>query len=136
MESPYGFGIEWWDFDSLSAVAEFRDAVHLVSAALSFGNRAVAFEALDDDTIWVHEADAGSAGRPKCERHDAEREEPWRRFIGASVRWRRVLTNHHGWLDGYQLEFSGNGGGVVGDGIEIIVAASELMLGTTTFLAG
>lgn len=42
------------------------------------------------------------------------------------------MTNHHGYLDGYHLEFTTDGG-VIGDGIEIIVAASRLCIGTTNF---
>ena len=124
--------IEWWGFDELQEVRELRDGVPLVAVALNFGSRWVRWDALDDDTLSMRELDVAADEFSDGSWIVATGREPWTRFVGKYVRWGRAMTNHHGWLDGYQLEFT-TGEGAIGDGVEMIVAASSVQLGTSRF---
>lgn len=133
MDAPLADPIEWWDFDELSGAAEVLDEYLRVAVVLRFGSRSVRFSVVpEDDTLQVAELAAPPSWPAGFETRDVLNDSPWRAFAGSCVRWGRTLTNHHGYIDGYQLEFAGRGG-AVGDGIEMVVAACSICLGTTTF---
>lgn len=146
--------IEWHELDELTAVVEEREYGILTALLLWFGERAVRFEALgEDDTLLIVEVGGpgdlrptppATEGRGAVElvlygHHSSEpvraqigQAEPWSRFLGTSVRWGRAMINHHGYLDGYQLEFAQQGSSI-GDAIEMVVAASGIVVGTARF---
>lgn len=142
--------IEWHDLGALTAVAEEREYGILTALLFWFGERTVRFEALgEDDTLLVVEVDQPNEQRPSPPRsvdrgalglvlgghHSSEpvraqigHDEPWSRFLGRFILWGRAMVNHHGYLDGYQLEF------VRGDSaVEMVVVASGLVVGTARF---
>lgn len=123
--------IEWWEFEPLSDVLEIRRDGVREAVVLLFAQRFVEFSAVpEDDTLCVREVEVLPESSAEHEVRVASEDSPWNRFVGASVRWGREMTNHHGYLDGYQLEFD-TAGSVIGDGIELIVAATSIRLGTS-----
>lgn len=60
--------------------------------------------------------------------------DPWRWAIGHGVARGRLMKNHHGYVDGYQLEFGfGTSQAAVGRCIELVTVASRLIVGTALF---
>lgn len=128
--------VDWDEFGGLeSATAHHEDGMW-IALTLSFGAGRVRFDTIgDDDTIAVqqlldenlpeHLVPAGEI--------DVSARAPWSDVLGQRVVWARSMTNHHGYEDGFQLEFS-CGESAVGDCIELVVVASELVLGTAKFL--
>jgi Family of unknown function (DUF6334) len=113
-----------------------RDETLLVALVCRFGDRSITFVAQgDDDTTTVEDGVSlprVADGDPVLVLSDVSESVPWSDFRGCQVRWGREMMNHQGYVDGYHLEFN-SGRGAIGDGIEIIVAASELHIGTTWF---
>ncbi|MCO5319819.1 MAG: DUF6334 family protein [Microthrixaceae bacterium] len=93
----------------------------LIAVEFGFAEGAVAVEAVpDDDTVSVHAATgvlthwAGESVRLAAD-HPA---------VGLGVRWAWLLTNHQGYMDGFQIEFAFDGASIP---LQFVAQASRLV---------
>lgn len=135
MEQP-----EWHDLGALVAVTTIgsdeggsRWTTEAVRLALTNGS--VLIEAVPiDDTIRVSHPAAPRTDLidPSLAERDATGEAPWAEVIGRTVTWGRFMVNHHGYVDGYQMEFATDAQ-AVGPCVELVTVASRLVVGSAEF---
>lgn len=131
--------MEWHDLGNLTHVEELRwsgdGPVWLLALRLTFDYGRVTIEADSDDTIVVtHPAFEPTARSDWSPPIDVSASALWAEVIGRPILWARQMTNHHNWLDGFQLEFA-IGPDSIGTCIDMIAIASALRLGRTAFLS-
>lgn len=129
--------MEWRELGNLTNVEELcwsgDGQDWLLALRLTFDGGRVTIEADSDDTLLVtHPAVELTARSDWSPPRDVSASPPWAEVIGRPILWAREMTNHHDWLDGFQLEFA-TGPDSVGTCIDMIAVASGLRIGRTAF---